>query len=130
MSRNTATRPYGSVRGGDTNSTPADVIRAYAAPKSSTRRKKATRPATGNCRWVNKPNANLEGGVLEINGTPYELLPLYDGETRVGYRLLKADGTMYDLPADLSQALLANPTALDAWQDITPLDRNEFICWV
>ena len=22
------------------------------------------------------------------------------------------------------------PTALDAWKDITPLARNEFICWV
>src|SRR5215467_1098332 len=46
MSRNTATRPYGSVRGGSTNSTPADVIRAYAASKSSTRRKNPTRPVT------------------------------------------------------------------------------------
>ena len=27
-------------------------------------------------------------------------------------------------------ALIANPTALDAWKDITPLARNEFICWV
>jgi len=25
---------------------------------------------------------------------------------------------------------LANTTALDAWTDITPLARNEFICWV
>ncbi len=28
------------------------------------------------------------------------------------------------------EALIANPTALDAWKDITPLARNEFICWV
>ena len=27
-------------------------------------------------------------------------------------------------------ALIANATALDAWKDITPLARNEFICWV
>jgi uncharacterized protein YdeI (YjbR/CyaY-like superfamily) len=32
--------------------------------------------------------------------------------------------------ADLRKALIANPTALDAWKDITPLARNEFICWV
>ncbi len=37
---------------------------------------------------------------------------------------------MHDLPGDLQRALLANPTALDAWNDITPLARNEFICWV
>jgi hypothetical protein len=40
--------------------------------------------------------------VLAINGTVYEVLPLFDGEVHVGYRLLKADGAMYDLPADLS----------------------------
>jgi hypothetical protein len=30
----------------------------------------------------------------------------------------------------LHNALITNPTALDAWMDITPLARNEFICWV
>src|SRR5512136_2812836 len=39
-------------------------------------------------------------------------------------------GVVHDLPRDLSTALVANPTALDAWKDITPLARNEFICWV
>ena len=39
-------------------------------------------------------------------------------------------GVVHELPADLSKALIANPTALDAWRDITPLARNEFICWV
>ena len=37
---------------------------------------------------------------------------------------------MHELPADLREALVANVTARDAWQDITPLARNEFICWV
>jgi uncharacterized protein YdeI (YjbR/CyaY-like superfamily) len=39
-------------------------------------------------------------------------------------------GVVHTLPADLRKALIANPTALDAWNDITPLARNEFICWV
>ncbi len=39
-------------------------------------------------------------------------------------------GVVHELPADLHTALAANPTALAAWQDITPLARNEFICWV
>lgn len=39
-------------------------------------------------------------------------------------------GTVHPLPADLRQALSANGTALAAWRDITPLARNEFICWV
>jgi hypothetical protein len=39
-------------------------------------------------------------------------------------------GVVHELPADLRKALIANPTALGAWNDITPLARNEFICWV
>jgi uncharacterized protein YdeI (YjbR/CyaY-like superfamily) len=39
-------------------------------------------------------------------------------------------GVVHELPADLRDALLTNATALHAWNDITPLARNEFICWV
>ena len=39
-------------------------------------------------------------------------------------------GVVHKLPGDLRNALIAKPTALDAWKDITPLARNEFICWV
>lgn len=39
-------------------------------------------------------------------------------------------GVVHPLPADLRDALTANATALALWQDITPLARNEFICWV
>ncbi len=39
-------------------------------------------------------------------------------------------GVVHQLPADLRRALVANDMALDAWKDITPLARNEFICWV
>jgi hypothetical protein len=39
-------------------------------------------------------------------------------------------GAVHPLPTDLRVALLANATALAAWQDITTLARNEFICWV
>jgi Bacteriocin-protection, YdeI or OmpD-Associated len=39
-------------------------------------------------------------------------------------------GVVHALPADLRGALIANDTALAAWKDITPLARNEFICWV
>jgi uncharacterized protein YdeI (YjbR/CyaY-like superfamily) len=39
-------------------------------------------------------------------------------------------GPVHPIPDDLRSALVANTTALDAWMDITPLARNEFICWV
>jgi uncharacterized protein YdeI (YjbR/CyaY-like superfamily) len=39
-------------------------------------------------------------------------------------------GVVHEMPSDLHEALRSNATALDAWNDITPLARNEFICWV
>jgi uncharacterized protein YdeI (YjbR/CyaY-like superfamily) len=38
-------------------------------------------------------------------------------------------GVVHKLPADLKAALLATPNALAAWREITPLARNEWICW-
>jgi hypothetical protein len=62
-----------------------------------TRSRKPVKPVHGSCRWLTKPNAHHEGGVLQINGTDYEVFPLFDDQIRVGYRLVKADGTMYDV---------------------------------
>jgi uncharacterized protein YdeI (YjbR/CyaY-like superfamily) len=41
-----------------------------------------------------------------------------------------AGGVVHALPDDLHEALVAHRAALEAWNDITPLARNEFICWV
>lgn len=40
-----------------------------------------------------------------------------------------AGGVVHELPADLRKALASSPKALAAWQDISPLARNEWICW-
>ena len=39
-------------------------------------------------------------------------------------------GVVHELPQDLEQALKRNGPALATWGDITPLARNEWICWV
>ena len=39
-------------------------------------------------------------------------------------------GVVHDLPPDLAEALQREPAALATWLDITPLARNEWICWV
>ena len=39
-------------------------------------------------------------------------------------------GVVHNLPSDLRERLITSTVALDAWKDITPLARNEFICWV
>jgi uncharacterized protein YdeI (YjbR/CyaY-like superfamily) len=39
-------------------------------------------------------------------------------------------GVVHDLPADLKKALTSEAKALETWEDITPLARNEWICWI
>ena|SRR5581483_3915174 len=38
-------------------------------------------------------------------------------------------GTVHKMPADLRKALTAAPAARAAWESLTPLARNEWICW-
>jgi hypothetical protein len=39
-------------------------------------------------------------------------------------------GTVHKLPPDLKKALTTDTASLAQWEDITPLARNEWICWV
>jgi hypothetical protein len=39
-------------------------------------------------------------------------------------------GVVHDLPPDLTAALMSRPKALETWEDITPIARNEWICWI
>jgi uncharacterized protein YdeI (YjbR/CyaY-like superfamily) len=41
-----------------------------------------------------------------------------------------AGGTVHKIPADLREALISSSGARAAWEDITPIARNEWICWV
>jgi uncharacterized protein YdeI (YjbR/CyaY-like superfamily) len=40
------------------------------------------------------------------------------------------DQPPHKLPKDLANALKATPYAQATWNDLTPLARNEWICWV
>ncbi len=35
----------------------------------------------------------------------------------------------HSIPADLRQALTSSSKIIEAWNDLTPLARNEWICW-
>ena len=39
-------------------------------------------------------------------------------------------GVAHTIPPDLKKTLASDPVALAVWEDITPLARNEWICWV
>ncbi|KKW06104.1 MAG: hypothetical protein UY41_C0034G0008 [Candidatus Moranbacteria bacterium GW2011_GWE1_49_15] len=40
-----------------------------------------------------------------------------------------ASGVAHKVPEDLKKMLASDPDALAKWNDLTPLARNEWICW-
>lgn len=38
-------------------------------------------------------------------------------------------GVVHTVPADLKKALSSSAKIVAAWNDLTPLARNEWICW-
>lgn len=41
-----------------------------------------------------------------------------------------ADGILHEVPEDMGQALTSNEQILVNWNNLTPIQRNEWICWV
>jgi len=39
-------------------------------------------------------------------------------------------GVVHKVPADLQKAIVSSSAARVAWEDITQLARNEWICWI
>ena len=39
-------------------------------------------------------------------------------------------GVVHNVPADLRKVLISKPNIHEVWEDITPLARNEWICWI
>ncbi len=40
-----------------------------------------------------------------------------------------SNGTVHTIPTDLRETLLSDTKALSIWESLTPLARNEWICW-
>lgn len=38
-------------------------------------------------------------------------------------------GVVHEVPKDLGKALTSDDSALERWEDLTPLARDEWICW-
>ncbi|MFZ2125737.1 MAG: YdeI/OmpD-associated family protein [Candidatus Saccharimonadales bacterium] len=38
-------------------------------------------------------------------------------------------GTVHEMPADLRNALMSDESVTEKWESLTPLARNEWICW-
>ena len=83
--------------------------------------------------WTNGTVLKTVEARVSVGSNP---TPSASDRTRLGrYRGLVSSlrvpgGVVHKLPRDLREAFVANRVALDAWKDITPLARNEFICWI
>jgi hypothetical protein len=87
--------------------TPAPVKSAKPPRKPTL----ATTPATGTFRWAVQPTESHPGCLVitttdsrtgKPKATAYLVHPVLDNGRLVGWTLKKADGKLYDLPADLS----------------------------
>lgn len=41
-----------------------------------------------------------------------------------------SNGILHKVPGDMEKALTSNPDILVKWDSLTPVQRNEWICWV
>ena len=41
-----------------------------------------------------------------------------------------AEGILHEVPDDLKTVLSSNTETLERWNKLTPIQRNEWICWV
>jgi uncharacterized protein YdeI (YjbR/CyaY-like superfamily) len=41
-----------------------------------------------------------------------------------------ADGILHKVPQDMEKVLASNTQLLSLWNNLTPIQRNEWICWV
>jgi len=46
------------------------------------------------------------------------------------YQLVLAGGVVHDIPTDVVAALETDHALIEIWQGLTPLARNEWICWI
>lgn len=51
-------------------------------------------------------------------------------ENVAGAYRARRDEMVHKVPEDLQMAFAIDKTALEKWKNITPLARNEWICWV
>lgn len=40
-----------------------------------------------------------------------------------------ADGILHDVPEDMERMLISDAQILAKWNSLTPIQRNEWICW-
>jgi uncharacterized protein YdeI (YjbR/CyaY-like superfamily) len=45
-------------------------------------------------------------------------------------KIVIADGVVHKTPEDMRKLITSLPNVQEQWEDISPLARNEWICWI
>ena len=56
--------------------------------------------------------------------------PIKKSSEKKKMKMSKPEESVHRIPADLRKVLISSPAASAAWEDITSLARNEWICWI
>jgi uncharacterized protein YdeI (YjbR/CyaY-like superfamily) len=64
--------------------------------------------------------------------TPQELCDLAENKAAIQVAKIKEidPSFLHEMPEDLQQVLDLNPDVKEKWDTLTPLTKNEWICWV
>lgn len=69
-----------------------------------------------------------ERAIYGVIGTTTVVIRIYNVCLRMSNRV--SQGVVHRVPHDLRRMLIGTKDAYDTWQDITPIARNEWICWI
>lgn len=78
---------------------------------------------------VNKANNKKIVSMMMRRSNVVNDIPLYYTTSMKNSQKTIAQGVVHNVPPDLSKALRSDTTALTLWEGLTPLARNEWICW-
>ena len=67
---------------------------------------------------------SISGGHKEFSKREWDILKMNKSKKEI------SNGVMHKMPTDLKKAITSVSRSREAWEDITPLARNEFICWI
>src|SRR5205814_10346229 len=105
------------------------IVQTNTGKRSPSTRSSAARCARITCRLYQRGPARHRPARSAPQPQGYLRPHLgYDGRSMSSRAI--SGGVVHTVPVDLRRVLIANPKVLAAWEDLTPLARNEWICWV
>ena len=71
----------------------------------------------------------MEGGESSLVGSSFALVCGFKNPKYEPMKSTLLSGVVHRIPKDMQQTLVASERLRQHWNDLTPLARNEWICW-